>query len=99
MCEGFQGVISSGNSQVHSKGPDTGDFADYGSRRHGKGSQTSGKGEGLHKIRHCVKDRVWKRDREQDQRVRDKNGESLVTIDRDGEETVNTGLRGKNRFF
>lgn len=38
---GDQGAVSSGNSQIHSRqgrgrGGDTRDFADHGSRRHGK---------------------------------------------------------------
>lgn len=46
-----------------------------------------------------MRHRVWKRDKEQDQTVRDKNGDHLVATDRNWEETVNTGLRTKNYFF
>lgn len=46
-----------------------------------------------------MRHRVWKRDKGQDQRVRDQNGDGLMTTDRNWEETVTSQLRIKNCFF
>lgn len=58
-----------------------GEFAKHGSKfyKEQEGLRKNRKGVGLGKMRHCMKERVWKRDQEQDQGVSDENaGEILL---------------------
>lgn len=81
MGEGCQVAVTAGNSQVHSRSWRR-DFADHGSRIL-QGTEKTRNGEGLGKIQHGMMERVWKKEQEQEQGMRNKNGgENLLTIDR-----------------